>query len=343
MLIRISAMPRKVSSYDVARAAGVSQTTVSLVLNGRESARIPDITRQRVRDVADQLGYVVHSGARALATGRANRIGMVPLEGVGSPTSYHYRLVEGVLSRASEAGQHLLVLSGAGMDPERLYQEILGGTVDGVLLVGRSDGDPLTQRLAARQFPTVCVAYEPSVPGLSSIDVDHYVSGTLVANHLRELGHKRAVFASHRWDNSWTRKALSGFSRAFARAGTDVVEVYEDRQEGHEYFERIIRETQRPLGATAIYTMDGWSLPKFVETFQAHGIVLGRDIALISGPEDGYCELTGISAIEEPLYDLGQAAADHLLKVIDGESPSTLPSLRTRLNVRQSSLLSLPT
>lgn len=339
MLMGISSMSRKVSSYDVARIAGVSQTTVSLVLNGREAARIPESTRSRVREAAASLGYVVHSGARALATGRTNRIGIVPLEGPGNLGSYHYRLLEGVIASAREAEQHVLILSGTGPDPERLYSEVRGGAVDGVILVGRSDGDSLTQRLCTQGFPTVCVSNNPGIPGVPVVDIDHVMSGTLVANHFIERGHKRALFASWRANTNWCRKALSGFSRTFAKLGTDVVEIYGDGIEFDAYFRRISREIQRPLGATALYLLDGWTIDSLLSHLQAEDILVPQDVALVTGPDDPVCQARGLSAISEPVFEIGCAAANQLIAQFRGEDLEPSPLLQPSLQIRRSSAL----
>ena len=68
---------KRVTSQDVADLAGVSRTTVSLVLNAVEGINISDKTRQKVHDAAEQLGYIPNATAQALATRRARAIGLV--------------------------------------------------------------------------------------------------------------------------------------------------------------------------------------------------------------------------------------------------------------------------
>ena len=70
-------MPRRPTSADVARAAGVSRTTVSFVLNGRRDVKIPEETRRRVLAAADSLGYHPHAPARQLAGGRSHSVALV--------------------------------------------------------------------------------------------------------------------------------------------------------------------------------------------------------------------------------------------------------------------------
>src|SRR5207302_5715902 len=71
----------RVRMSDVAAAAGVSRTTASFVLN-KKDASIPAETQRRVIDAAERLGYRPHAGARALATGRTNRIGLLLAEAI---------------------------------------------------------------------------------------------------------------------------------------------------------------------------------------------------------------------------------------------------------------------
>ena len=86
---------------DVARAAGVSRTTVSFVLNNRDGARIAPETRERVQQVAVELGYRPHGGARALASRRSSLIGLVS-EIVTSP--FGAATIRGIQDTVRRAG-----------------------------------------------------------------------------------------------------------------------------------------------------------------------------------------------------------------------------------------------
>mgnify|MGYP003096170321 FL=1 len=92
---------------DVARAAGVSRTTVSFVLNNRNGARIAPETRDRVQQVAAELGYRPHGGARALASRRSSLIGLVS-EIVTSP--FGAATIRGIQDTVRRAGYTLFIV-----------------------------------------------------------------------------------------------------------------------------------------------------------------------------------------------------------------------------------------
>src|SRR5579859_1532913 len=160
-----SSQVKRVRIRDVAAEAGVSATTTSFVLNGRDAA-IPEVTRQRVLDTARRLGYRPNASARALATGRTHRIGVAlnhPYSLTGRPT-YHTEVIGGIMSALPHLDYNLLVHSANYQDWHTLHDDILGGAADGVLLVGREAPDPLTFALLEAGFPTVCVNYNVDHP-----------------------------------------------------------------------------------------------------------------------------------------------------------------------------------
>src|SRR5579871_645103 len=117
---------RRVRMIDIAEAAGVSRTTVSFVLSGRD-AGIPLQTRQRILGIARQMGYRPNDAALALATGRTRRIGIVlndPNSFIRSD-SYVAHLLSGILDGALTHNYNLLLHSARYADWHVLYTEIL--------------------------------------------------------------------------------------------------------------------------------------------------------------------------------------------------------------------------
>ena len=118
---------------DVAKAAGVSRTTVSFVLNNRDGARIPSQTRERVKQVAAELGYRPHGGARALASRRTSLIGLVS-EIVTSP--FAAATIRGIQDTVRAAGYTLFIVptsTEATVDGEA-FETLLKSRVEGMHL-----------------------------------------------------------------------------------------------------------------------------------------------------------------------------------------------------------------
>jgi hypothetical protein len=125
--------PRRVTLHDVARRAGVSQPTVSLVLGNHPTARIAPGTRERVLEAARALGYRPNVVARSLVRGRSYTLGVL-VPDLANP--FFADVVAGAERVASEAG-YALLLCGEGSDPARAaahLDTLLGRQIDGIIL-----------------------------------------------------------------------------------------------------------------------------------------------------------------------------------------------------------------
>jgi DNA-binding LacI/PurR family transcriptional regulator len=176
---------RKVTSVDVARRAGVSQTTVSLVLSGKSSGRVSAATAEAVRRAARQLGYQPNTAARALRSGAAAAVGMV-VSDVTHP--FFGRTLRGAQRAAWEAG-HVVVLIddayGAAWGDESV-EALRAGTIDGFLFFAAEVPASLRRPGAP---PVVLVESEGGRLPHVRLDVDAAADQAL--GHLHELGHRR--------------------------------------------------------------------------------------------------------------------------------------------------------
>ncbi len=132
---------RRPTAHDVARLAGVSQATVSYVLNGRRdrNARISEDTRRRILQVTAQLGYVPNQAARSLRRRRTERIAVVVKE-IGLP--YNDALIQRMQRAADEQHYSAIVMVASSDDQERLVlDQLRRGLVDGAaIMADRFDG-----------------------------------------------------------------------------------------------------------------------------------------------------------------------------------------------------------
>jgi DNA-binding LacI/PurR family transcriptional regulator len=144
-----------VKSEDVAREAGVSRATVSLVLNGRTDIQIPEATRQRVREAARALGYRPHRSGRAVRSGKTGSVALV-LSSVSVRSLFTPLLLDGLIEGAARHDQHLLVarLDDASFEP-KLLREF---AADGLVLNYNSEAPPaLAERIAQAKIPAVWI------------------------------------------------------------------------------------------------------------------------------------------------------------------------------------------
>ncbi len=177
-------MGQRITSRDVARAAGVSQTTVSFVLNDKPGQSIPEGTRRRILDAARQLDYRPHASARTLAAGRSSIVLLsIPDLPIGAGIS---RFVEELA--AALAGHGLTLVTHLAGAHERPLADVCAA-VDASVVIGLTSFDAGTVQALHRAGADVVL---PDVPD----DADGMTSiGRLQAEHLIGRGHRRIGYA----------------------------------------------------------------------------------------------------------------------------------------------------
>ena len=184
-----------VSIYDIAAKAGVSGGTVSRALNAKSGARISAETRERVRRIADDLGYQPNAVARSLRRQSTNIIGFYTGYGLSDTRKPFYaEIISGLEAGCEEQGQDLLIHTALRRRPiSEIYSELLSGQVAGVVMLFPPGDDKqeeahLIQRLAQSHLPAVVLA--DCVPHIPSVRVDDAAGSRLLAEHLAGRGHR---------------------------------------------------------------------------------------------------------------------------------------------------------
>ncbi|MFV0452509.1 MAG: LacI family DNA-binding transcriptional regulator [Propioniciclava sp.] len=195
--------PARVRQSDVARAAGVSQATVSVALTDPRSGttRIPDHTRDRVRAIATELGYVVNPAARSLSGGRNRLLGVHTFE-PAFPVDAHdfYQEFLVGIERGAESAGYDLLLSTSATGPGRRRSVYAGGVnrlalADGSILLGRKSDPGDLARLVAESFPFVFIGRrEFPAAGVSFVTADYHRATTDVLQRLVALEHDRIAY-----------------------------------------------------------------------------------------------------------------------------------------------------
>ena len=191
----VSRKPRKVTSKQIGERVGVSQTTVSFVLNNVAGANISAETRQKVIDAAHELGYVPDATARSLARGQSSNIGFI----IGQPheqvliDEYLPAMMTGLSRVIREQDFRLLVEFVAnGKHPDTYLGLIRGQEVAGAILSlynPTQDGINKIVALVDEGYPIVSVGHLH--PRISSVRLDRMQGIRQVVQHIIDLGHRR--------------------------------------------------------------------------------------------------------------------------------------------------------
>ncbi|WP_254712137.1 LacI family DNA-binding transcriptional regulator [Streptomyces sp. TRM64462] len=215
-----------VTSADVARLAGVSRATVSFVLNNTQTHRVSEATRTRVREAAQQLGYVPHAAARSLRAGHSNLV-LIPasVSAIGHLVStwldaLHGELEERGYTAVLHAGRYADAATGA-----RAWAELRPAAVLAL------DGDRLTaqavQVLHRAGVGTVLALAARPLEGVRTLRFDHARIGEIAAEHLVVRGRRRigVVMPRERGLEVFARPRLEGARAVASRSTATVTEV----------------------------------------------------------------------------------------------------------------------
>lgn len=325
---------------DVARAAGVSTSTVSRVLNNPEKVR--PSTRQAVQEAVDELGYKPSRVARRLRAdgGHTHIIGLV-IPDIQNP--FFADITRGV-EDVARANDYALILSNSDEDLQlqRLALETLRTeAVDGVIVPPVQQDDEHVVALVESGTPVVCVDRQLQGVRVDTITSDNFEGAYDAMQHLIQLGHRRIGFVGGISRISTTRERR----RAYEAALTDH-DIPQDPallREGDSRLESGCQLTSELLALddppTAIFTGNNLiTLGAFV-ALNEHGIQVPADIAVI-----GYDDVPWAAAlnppptvVDQPGYEMGKRAAEMLFQRIarPDQTPTTV-TLQHRLIIRRS-------
>ncbi|MFB9477707.1 LacI family DNA-binding transcriptional regulator [Nonomuraea salmonea] len=319
-------MARRLTQQDIARMAGVSQTTVSLVLNNRagNGVRISPETRERVLRVIRETGYIADPAARRLAEGRNRILGVFTYEAVFPATSadfYHPFLV-GIEERAEEAGCDLLLFTSARVSGRRriFHEDSRVRLADGCVLLGRTvDSDDLA-RLIADQIPFVSVGRRDDAGGpVPYVGADYPAATRALVQRAAHLGHRRLVYVGTGEGAESTADRFTGF----VQATTDLGVTFSRLPPDHPDLLGAVRAT----GATAAFFEEQADAVPFLQAAAEGDLAIPDDLSVITlgsatRPVHTDTDFTGFRI---PRREMGRKAVELLTKVLEtGTTPQEL-------------------
>lgn len=222
-------MVQRATQADVARLAGVSQATVSLVLNSAPDVklRVGQETKRRVLEAIRSTGYTANPFAQGLARGRNRIVGVFTYESVfpKDRADFFYPFLEGIEAAGEELGLDLLLFTSA---PSRnTGQRTLSETgwnrvaiTDGCILLGRHDDKYDTQAMITQKFPFVFLGRRESADQVVPyVGANYRTSTHRVVEHLLDLGHRRIAFLGDLGESESAIDRVSGYRGAMTAAG----------------------------------------------------------------------------------------------------------------------------
>jgi len=241
--------------HSVATQAGVSVSTVSLVLAGKAGNRgISEDTRARVRKVAEDLNYAPNLLTRSLRRGRTHILSFYSAFRQREEADVYMDTLSSAIEMAGgEAGYDVLVHCNFARSPKEIYQFLNGGLADGLILFAPQQDDPLLALLHKSSLPVVLLNVRDPAHLFSSVADDVAAGMTLVAEELVAKGHRRIAVLTARDANSRDAdKRVRLLRAALLEAGVAIPDEWV-RPSGEDAREAIAGLMAEPLPPTAIF------------------------------------------------------------------------------------------
>jgi DNA-binding LacI/PurR family transcriptional regulator len=316
------AAAKRLTQKDIAQLAGVSQATVSLVLNGAPAAqsRIPAETRERVEKVIRDTGYVADPVARRMVKGLNRILGVFTYEPAfpSEQADFFTPFLFGIEEAAQALGYDLLLLTGAG-SPRRIFGDnVRLRLADGCVILGRKFDSTELARLVAGDFPFVAVGRRDDAGGpVPYVGGDYAPATAALVERARNLGHTRLAYVGLSEGAESTVDRWYGFSRAVGDAELVTTLFAVDRPPG-ETLDVLLSS-----GATCVFFTELADAMRVEAVARQRGLSVPGDLSIvvlgnhIRAAEPG----RRFTSFAIPREAMARAATEMLVRRVENDAP----------------------
>jgi LacI family transcriptional regulator len=321
---------------DVAKKSGVSKTTVSVILNkSPASQRVSPETQERVRKIAEQLGYRPNWRARALSNQRTHTIGVLYTPPMPIVVRGNYEgIMIGINEVLTERDYHLLFVP-LGKDPNEWGSVLLDQRMDGCLILSRMR-EELLPLLKKGRMPCTLVNAYPDY-GLPCVLADDCDGAKQATRQLLDLGHKDIVFLLSQQPAHYSiAQRQQGYAEVMLEAGLGpMVRCFGGPL--NEFVDWFKQASPRP---TAIVAFTHFLAVKLLQILWDAGFRVPDDVSVTTFSNAYPVEDTipPLTAIALPTVEMGRAAAELLIEQIEtsGAAEPRCISMKEHLVERRS-------
>ena len=314
------------TSRDVAKAAGVSQATVSNVLN--RPHLVSDATLEKVRETMQSMGFVVNDSARTLRAGRSRTLGVITLDlanpfwgevmrGIESAATPHdYSVLFGSSDEQPEKEQHFL----------RLFHQ---HRVHAVLVSSLEDDSDALQALRERGTRIVLVDKKSADGRDSSVSSDDIAGARQAMGHLLDTGHRRIAFINGPHEVPWCADRYRGSAIEVADRGLDVsqvlIEVSIPSMTAHAA-EDVVDQLLSIDGVTAAFCANDLVALGVLRQLSLRGVAVPDDLSLVGYDDSYFASLLSpaLTTVRQEPFLMGKYAA----QIAIGSQPQDSPEAR---------------
>jgi LacI family transcriptional regulator len=332
----------KLTIRDIARLAGVSKSTVSLVLNG--SSRVDPTTRDHVLDVIKQHGYVPNAAATSLAGGGSRFLGMiVPSLSWTFVANFNH----GVASIVEPSGYEIVLYTSLDEhDYSSVAGRIRGSQLHGGLIVVSSAQDlgPI-EELHRDGTPVVLVATLANASTMPTLVVDNAAGARGAVEHLLDLGHRRIGQVAGPRQHPCCRDRSAGYRSALRAAGLkpDPALTVRGGLDGTGVRPKVKDMLSTAHRPTAVFAHTDYAAFEVMAAAEDCGLRVPEDLSVVGFDdiESASHVRPALTTVRQPFHELGERAAQLLLTAVEGSADVGEPireEIQPELVVRDSSV-----
>lgn len=336
-------MGKSVTSKDVAREAGVSQSMVSLVLNNVQGIKIKDETREKVVKAVRKLNYKININAKNMRTHKAMSIGL--LSSWNTSSFVFSPIIDGLKSVCEQNNNSITICNGKKLSSgnfdyiDYFYQN----RIDGVAYISYV-GVPyegVIKTLKENNIPFICIIGARDIPEVSCVDVNFIQSGYIAAQHLFSQGYKKSAYILPETFEKLTyaeEERLNGFKCAAQEVGLEVmtVGIFDNIRAEEQYIKAASDFIKKHRVDSLVSTSYGCFI--FLKAAAQLGVKVPEELGIISLDNDVFASYTypSLTTIDEPLFDIASKSAKILFDNIDGDNAYEKVEVHPHISVRES-------
>ncbi|SDU84924.1 LacI family DNA-binding transcriptional regulator [Jiangella alkaliphila] len=319
----------------IASLAGVSHMTVSRVLNDHPNIR-PE-TREKVLRVVEELNYQRNSAARALATRKSRRIGVIVDRPVEIGPDSTLRAVE---HAAREAGYSVSSVAASpdddGVRPREAVAYLTAHGIDALCVIAPRASSVDVLRELTDGMPTLIVKADDDANFLTA-SVDQRLGATLAVQHLMDLGHREIVHVAGPLDWLDARARERGWHAHLKKAGLHIPPAFVGNWSADSGYEFAVAFDELPP-FTAIFAANDQMALGILHGFRDRGIRVPEDVSVVGFDDLSVSRhfLPTLTTVRQDFHALGTLAVEILVAAVEGRSTERRSRIAPELIVRES-------
>jgi LacI family transcriptional regulator len=330
----------EITIKDIASIANVSHTTVSRAL--ADSPLVVESTKQKIKEIARDLGYVPNQLAKGLVTRSTKTIGLV-IPNISNP--YYPEVEEGIEAYANSLGYDVLI-SNTKMSLEReraALVSLYSKRVDGIILSPIINDVDYLFEMFPRKYPLVIVANQTNDNQYACVYTDPVQCGYLATEYLIKIGHRRIAFVGGKETFGHTIGRVRGYRQAMERFGIEFnpewVNISEEGKEaGYMLMNQLLMKSILP---TAVVCYNDVTALGVMQAIEDYGLRIPQNISVVGIDDISFSSIFRIelTSVRQDKNRIGQLSAEILInKILDPDySCEVNNQIEPRLVIRKSS------